>query len=35
MPITREAFLMLFEEKPPSVAVEELMGRELKAEIWR
>jgi len=35
MPITKEVFSILFEGKPPSAAVEELMGRELKAEIWR
>jgi len=35
MPITGEVFSVLFEDKPPSATVEELMGRELKAEIWR
>ncbi len=35
MPITHEVFSVLFEQKNPSLAVEELMGRELKAEIWR
>jgi len=35
MPITAEVYQVLFENKSPLVAVEELMGRELKAEIWR
>ncbi len=35
MPITTEVYKVLFEGKPPLVAVEELMSRELKAEIWR
>ncbi|MCK4302523.1 MAG: NAD(P)-dependent glycerol-3-phosphate dehydrogenase [candidate division Zixibacteria bacterium] len=35
MPITTQIYQVLFENKSPSVALEELMGRELKAEIWR
>ncbi|MFH1372433.1 MAG: NAD(P)H-dependent glycerol-3-phosphate dehydrogenase [bacterium] len=35
MPITREVYAVLFEEKSPRTAVDDLMGRELKAEIWR
>jgi len=35
MPITNEVFHVLFEERTPSSALAELMGRELKAEIWR
>lgn len=35
MPITTEVHQVLFTDKPPLAAVEELMGRELKAEIWR
>lgn len=35
MPITREIYAVLFEEKSPRTAVDDLMGRELKAEIWR
>ena len=35
MPITGEVYAVLFEGKSPSSAVEQLMGRELKAEIWR
>lgn len=35
MPITTEVYQVLFADKPPVAAVEELMGRQLKAEIWR
>lgn len=35
MPITREVHQVLFDDKPPAEAVEDLMGRTLKAEIWR
>jgi len=35
MPITTEVYRVLFEDKPARRAVEELMGRELKAEVWR
>jgi glycerol-3-phosphate dehydrogenase (NAD(P)+) len=35
MPITVEVHHVLFEGKLPSEAVTELLGRELKAEIWR
>ncbi len=35
MPITGEVFRVLFEGKSPRVAVEDLMGRTLKAEIWQ
>lgn len=35
MPITNQVYQMLFQNKPPAVAVGELMGRKLKAEIWR
>jgi len=35
MPITKEVYKVLFENKSPGEAVWELMGRELKAEIWR
>jgi glycerol-3-phosphate dehydrogenase (NAD(P)+) len=35
MPITTEVYRVLFEDKPARQAVEELMGRELKAEVWR
>lgn len=34
MPITEQVHAVLFEDKPPSEAVAELMGRELKPEIW-
>ena len=34
MPITTEVYRVLFEGKDPSEAVGDLMGRELKAEIW-
>jgi glycerol-3-phosphate dehydrogenase (NAD(P)+) len=34
MPITNEIYKVLFDNKPPSEAVADLMGRELKAEIW-
>jgi glycerol-3-phosphate dehydrogenase (NAD(P)+) len=35
MPITNEVYRVLFEHKSPSEAVSDLLGRELKAEIWR
>jgi len=35
MPITNEIYQVLFRGKPPSEAVVDLMGRKLKAEIWR
>jgi len=35
MPITTEIYKVLFEQKNPSVALGDLMGRKLKAEIWR
>ncbi|MEK7775050.1 MAG: NAD(P)H-dependent glycerol-3-phosphate dehydrogenase, partial [Candidatus Zixiibacteriota bacterium] len=35
MPITRAVNQVLFENKPPAEAVAELMGRSLKAEVWR
>ncbi|MBU8933076.1 MAG: NAD(P)-dependent glycerol-3-phosphate dehydrogenase [candidate division Zixibacteria bacterium] len=35
MPITEAVYQVLFENKPPSDAVGELMGRQLKSEIWR
>ncbi len=34
MPITQAVYEVLFEQKSPSIAVGELMGRELKSEIW-
>jgi glycerol-3-phosphate dehydrogenase (NAD(P)+) len=34
MPITAEVHKVLFEDKPPSEAVADLMGRSLKEEIW-
>ncbi|NOY89004.1 MAG: NAD(P)-dependent glycerol-3-phosphate dehydrogenase [FCB group bacterium] len=34
MPITNEVYEVLFNNKPPDVAVGELMERKLKAEIW-
>ena len=34
MPITKEVYKVLFENKPPGEAIWELMGRELKSEIW-
>lgn len=34
MPLTEAVYKVLFENKPSSEAVEELMGRELKPEIW-
>lgn len=34
MPITVEVYQVLFENKSPSDAVGELMGRQLKAELW-
>jgi glycerol-3-phosphate dehydrogenase (NAD(P)+) len=33
MPITTQVYQILYEGKPPQVAVKELMGRELKAEL--
>ncbi len=35
MPITKEVYKVLFENKPPGEAVWELMGRDLKPEVWR
>jgi len=35
MPITNEVYQVLFNDKPPAEAVGDLMGRSLKAEIWR
>jgi glycerol-3-phosphate dehydrogenase (NAD(P)+) len=35
MPITRAVYQVLFENKPPADGVAELMGRRLKAEVWR
>jgi len=35
MPITHEVYQVLFDDKPAAAAVEDLMGRSLKAEIWR
>lgn len=35
MPITTEIHKVLFEQKKPSEALGDLMGRSLKAEIWR
>jgi len=34
MPLTEAVYKVLFENKPPPEAVQELMGRELKPEIW-
>jgi glycerol-3-phosphate dehydrogenase (NAD(P)+) len=34
MPITSEVYKVLFEDKPPSEAVADLMGRSLKEEVW-
>jgi len=34
IPITTEVYQVLFRGKSPQAAIEELMGRELKAEIW-
>ena len=34
MPITEQVHRVLFEGKPARAAVSDLMGRELKAEIW-
>jgi len=34
MPITAQVHAVLFDNKPPAEAVAELMGRELKPEIW-
>jgi len=35
MPITKQVYEVLFEDKSPSQAVAELMGRKLKAEVWK
>jgi glycerol-3-phosphate dehydrogenase (NAD(P)+) len=35
LPITEKVCAVLFEDKPPREAVEELMTRELKSEQWR
>ena len=35
MPITKEVYKVLFENKSPGEAVWELMGRDLKPEVWR
>jgi glycerol-3-phosphate dehydrogenase (NAD(P)+) len=35
MPITTEIFQVLFDGKSPKVAVEHLMGRSLKREVWQ
>jgi glycerol-3-phosphate dehydrogenase (NAD(P)+) len=35
MPITAQVHQVLFEDKPPAVAVGELMERRLKTEIWK
>jgi glycerol-3-phosphate dehydrogenase (NAD(P)+) len=35
MPITSEVYRVLFEGKPAAEALEDLMGRTLKAEIWQ
>lgn len=35
MPITAEVYRVLFEQKSPIEALEHLMGRTLKAEIWQ
>jgi len=34
MPITEQVYLMLFEDKDPKLAAEELMMREPKPEVW-
>jgi glycerol-3-phosphate dehydrogenase (NAD(P)+) len=34
MPITEQVYRVLFDNKSPSEAVGDLMGRELKPEIW-
>ncbi|RKX21455.1 MAG: NAD(P)H-dependent glycerol-3-phosphate dehydrogenase [Candidatus Zixiibacteriota bacterium] len=34
MPITTEVYNILFKEKSPQVAIEELMLRKLKSEVW-
>jgi len=34
MPIVREVYRVLFENKPPELALEDLMGRDLKQETW-
>jgi len=34
MPITNEVYEVLFNNKPPDIAVGDLMKRELKSEIW-
>lgn len=35
MPITEQVYKVLFEDKSAATAAEELMGRQLKAEVWR
>ena len=35
MPITHEVYKVLFADKSPAEAVDDLMGRTLKAEIWQ
>lgn len=35
MPITAQVYQVLFEGKGPAAAVEELMGRTLKSEVWQ
>ncbi|MFH1687846.1 MAG: NAD(P)H-dependent glycerol-3-phosphate dehydrogenase [bacterium] len=35
MPITQQVYEVLFEDKSPDQAADELMGRTLKAEAWR
>jgi glycerol-3-phosphate dehydrogenase (NAD(P)+) len=34
MPITNEVYKVLFEDKPAVEALDDLMGRSLKAEVW-
>lgn len=34
VPITSEVYRVLFENKPPTEAINHLMGRSLKAEVW-
>lgn len=34
MPIVQEIYRVLFENKPPQLALEDLMGRDLKQETW-
>ena len=35
MPITFEVYEVLFNNKPPDIALGDLMRRELKAEVWQ